>query len=192
MLIGTLQFARMEGLSESHSSPLEEVIEAIKSTESELKDIVASQNTAATTDSALYTTNASFNRGGSSTRGSFRGRGAFAKRFDNRSKPYPTNSGPGACLVCGKRDTVLMTAMREPALVAEKQHTPLTTANIPLLLKIKQGKEEVLSLDGQLKKPPLPHTPQKQHQNKLKTSNQDSDQPTQIHALISQHSRQTC
>ena len=58
-----------------------------------------------------------------------------------------------------KRDTVLMTEMRESVLVAEKQHTPPTTANISLLLKIKQGKEEVLSLDGQFKKPPLLRTP---------------------------------
>ena len=54
-------------------------------------------------------------------------------------------------LYAEKRDTVLMAAMREPALVAEKQHTPPTTVNISLLLKIKQGKEEVFSLDGQFK-----------------------------------------
>ena len=69
----------------------QEVIEAIKNTEAELRDTVASQNTAATSESALYTNELeSFrggpSRGGSFRGGSFRGRGAFTKRFDNRNK----------------------------------------------------------------------------------------------------------
>ena len=83
----------------------QEVIEAIKNTEAELRDTVASQNTAATSESALYTNELeSFrggpSRGGSFRGGSFRGRGAFTKRFDNRNTPYPNSS---ACYVCGKR-----------------------------------------------------------------------------------------
>ena len=81
----------------------QEVIEAIKNTEAELRDSVTSQNTAATTESALYSGATGNTRGrGGPFRGSFRGRGTHTRRFDNRNTPYPTPSTSG-CYVCGKK-----------------------------------------------------------------------------------------